>query len=299
MTLQELCKKINRSQNTLKRSFNRTVDVFKKKGILITKTGIGDKADYQITYDESLKEPSKEKELSTRLVGQRFGHLTVQYDTGERFHRSIVWMCKCDCGREHKATSNNLNGGNVKSCGGQKCPYHRTYKDLTGQKFGHLTAMYPTTMKDGSHMYWMCKCDCGNPELKEVASNHLQRGSVQSCGCITISIGEQNIENLLIKNNIPYQTQITFSDLKNIKPLRYDFGIYEKDSNKLIRLIEFDGIQHFEEQNYFTHSLEEIQKSDRIKNNYAKQHNIPLIRIPYTERDKITLQLILGDKYLI
>ena len=299
MTLQELCKKINRSQNTLKRSFNRTVDVFKKKGILITKTGIGDKADYQITYDESLKEPSKEKELSTRLVGQRFGHLTVQYDTGERFHRSIVWMCKCDCGREHKATSNNLNGGNVKSCGGQKCPYHRTYKDLTGQKFGHLTAMYPTTMKDGSHMYWMCKCDCGNPELKEVASNHLQRGSVQSCGCITISIGEQNIENLLIKNNIPYQTQITFSDLKNIKPLRYDFGIYEKDSNKLIRLIEFDGIQHFEEQNYFTHSLEETQKSDRIKNNYAKQHNIPLIRIPYTERDKITLQLILGDKYLI
>lgn len=299
MTLRELCKKINRSQNTLKRSFNRTVDVFKKKGILITKTGIGDKADYQITYDESLKEPSKEKELSTRLVGQRFGHLTVQYDTGERFHRSIVWMCKCDCGREHKATSNNLNGGNVKSCGDQKCPYHRTYKDLTGQKFGHLTAMYPTTMKDGSHMYWMCKCDCGNPELKEVASNHLQRGSVQSCGCITISIGEQNIENLLIKNNIPYQTQITFSDLKNIKPLRYDFGIYEKDSNKLIRLIEFDGIQHFEEQNYFTHSLEETQKSDRIKNNYAKQHNIPLIRIPYTERDKITLQLILGDKYLI
>jgi len=179
-------------------------------------------------------------------------------------------MCKCDCGREHKATSNNLNGGNVKSCGGQKCPYHRTYKDLTGQKFGHLTAMYPTTMKDGSHMYWMCKCDCGNPKLKEVASNHLQRGSVQSCGCITISIGEQNIENLLIKNNIPYQTQITFSDLKNIKPLRYDFGIYEKDSNKLIRLIEFDGIQHFEEQNYFTHSLEETQKSDRIKNNYAK-----------------------------
>lgn len=53
------------------------MDVFKKKGILITKTGIGDKADYQITYDESLKEPSKEKELSTRLVGQRFGHLTV------------------------------------------------------------------------------------------------------------------------------------------------------------------------------------------------------------------------------
>lgn len=299
MTLQELCKKINRSQNTLKRSFNRTVDVFKKKGILITKTGIGDKADYQIIYDESLKQPLKEKVLSTRLVGQRFGHLTVQYDTGERFYRSIVWMCKCDCGREHKVTSNNLNGGQTKSCGNPQCPYHRTYKDLTGQKFGHLTAMYPTTMKDGSHMYWMCKCDCGNPELKEVASNHLQRRNIKSCGCIKTSIGEENIENILIKNNIPYQTQVTFNDLKNIKPLRFDFGIYDKNTNQLIRLIEFDGIQHFEPQDYFTHSLEETQKSDKIKNEYAKKNNIPLIRIPYTERDKITLQLILGDKYLI
>ena len=198
-------------------------------------------------------------------------------------------MCKCDCGREHKATSNNLNGGNVKSCGDQNCPYHRTYKDLTGQKFGHLTAMYPTTMKDGSHMYWMCKCDCGNPELKEVASNHLQRGSIKSCGCIKTSIGEENIENILIKNNIPYQTQVTFNDLKNIKLLRFDFGVYDKNTNQLIRLIEFDGIQHFKSQDYFTHSLEETQKSDKIKNEYAKKNNIPLVRIPYTERDKITL----------
>ena len=28
-------------------------------------------------------------------------------------------------------------------------------------------------------------------------------------------------------------------------------------------------------------------------------HNIPLVRIPYKERDNITLDLIMGDKYLI
>lgn len=240
-------------------------------------------------YDETLKEKPKTKKLSTRLVGQRYGHLTVEYDTGERKNRSVVWMCKCDCGREHKVTSNNLNGGQVKSCGHKDCPYHRRYKDLTGQKFGRLTALYPTFMKDGSHMYWMCKCDCGNPKLKEVSSSDLQRGSVQSCGCITTSIGEQNIENILIKNNIPYQTQVNFPDLKNIRTLRYDFGIYEQATNKLIRLIEFDGIQHFKKQDYFTHSFEENQKNDKIKNDYAKKHNIPLVRIPYTERDKITL----------
>ena len=295
MTLQELCKEINRSQNTLKRSFNRTVEVFKKKGILITKTGIGDKADYQIIYDESLKEPPKEKILSTRLVGQRFGHLTVIKDTGKRFHRSIVWKCKCDCGNKHEVTSNNLNGGQVNSCGKQNCPYHKTYENLKGQRFGKLIAMYPTSMKDGSHMYWVCQCDCGNQ--KEVASNHLKNGNVQSCGCIKTSIGEMNIKKILEENNIQYKEQITFDNLKNIKPLRYDFGIYQ--NNKLIRLIEFDGIQHFKEQKYFTHSLTETKNNDIIKNKYAKDNNIPLVRIPYWERDKMTLDMLFGEEYLI
>lgn len=36
-----------------------------------------------------------------------------------------------------------------------------------------------------------------------------------------------------------------------------------------------------------------------MKNEWAKEHNIPLVRIPYWERDKITLDMILGDKYLV
>ena len=96
MNLQELCKTINRSENTLKRSFNRTVEVFKRKGIIITKTGIEPNADYQIAYDESLI-PKKEIKLSNRLIGKKFGHLTVLQDTGKREHRSIIWLCKCDC----------------------------------------------------------------------------------------------------------------------------------------------------------------------------------------------------------
>lgn len=187
-------------------------------------------------------------------------------------------MCRCDCGNLKEVTTNHLQSGHVKTCG-DKCPYHYFYKDLSYQKFGLLTALYPTTRKDNSHMYWMCKCDCGNPELKEVASNHLQNGSVQSCGCIKTSIGELNIENILKENNIIYQKQIKFDDLKNKNPLRYDFGIYNKD--ELIRLVEFDGIQHYEEQKYFTHSLTENKINDKIKNNYAKEKNIPLIRIPY------------------
>lgn len=292
MTLEELCKEINRSPNTLKRSFNRTVEVFKKKGILIERLSTDN---YKITYDKTLISP-KEVCLSNRLVGKRFGHLTVLHDTGKREYRSVIWLCQCDCGRTKEVTSNHLNSGRVKTCG-TGCPYYTFYEDLTNKKFGLLTALYPTTMKDGTHMYWMCKCDCGNAELKEVASNHLKNGDVQSCGCIKTSVGEINIENILKQNNIIYQKEIKFDDLKNKKPLRYDFGIYNKD--KIIRLIEFDGIQHYQEQEYFSHSLTENKINDKIKNDYAKEKNIPLIRIPYWERDYITLDMIMGNKYLV
>lgn len=39
----------------------------------------------------------------------------------------------------------------------------RKPRDLSGQKFGLLTAMYPTERRDhrGS-VYWHCVCECGN-----------------------------------------------------------------------------------------------------------------------------------------
>ena len=294
MTKEEFCKEYNYSLSTLKTSFGRIQNSMKNKGYIVKRTGSWPNPDYQVTFDETLI-PEKKVTLNTRLIGQRFGHLTVIEDTGKRLHRSIIWKCKCDCGNEHEVTSNNLNGGQVNSCGKQNCPYHRTFENLKGQRFGKLVAMYPTSMKDGSHMYWVCQCDCGNQH--EVASNHLKRGSVQSCGCISTSIGEMNIKKILEDNNIEYKEQITFDDLKNIKPLRYDFGIYK--NGKLVRLIEFDGIQHFEEQDYFTHNLTSIKNNDIIKNKYSKDSNIPLVRIPYWVRDKMTLEMLLGKEYLI
>lgn len=294
MTKEEFCKKYNYSLKTLKTSFGRIQQAMKNKGYLVTKEGIWPYTEYFVSEDKTII-PQKEIILSKRLVGQRFGHLTIIKDTGKRLHRSIIWECKCDCGNVHEVTSNNLNGGQTNSCGKQNCPYHKTYKNLKGLKFGKLTALQPTTMKDGSHMYWLCLCDCGN--TKEVASNHLQRGEVQSCGCIKTSIGEANIKQILDNNNINYLKEYSFSDLKNKKVLRFDFAIIENE--QVIRLIEFDGIQHFQEQEYFTHNLTETQKNDNIKNEYCKTNNIPLVRIPYWERDNITLEMLLGKEYLV
>lgn len=112
-----------------------------------------------------------------------------------------------------------------------------------------------------------------------------------------------NIEVLLKNNSIPYKAEIGFPDLYDKDPrcrLRYDFGII--DDNSIIRLIEFDGIQHFIEMwgnRGSEDSLKDRRLRDRKKNEYAFSHNIPLVRIPYLKRNNITLDMILGDEFLM
>lgn len=52
-----------------------------------------------------------------------------------------------------------------------------TFKDITGQKFGRLTAI-----KYLGKSKWRCKCDCGS--LTETYSGHLMNGHTKSCGCL-------------------------------------------------------------------------------------------------------------------
>ena len=144
---------------------------------------------------------------------------------------------------------------------------------------------------DNHCAFWNCKCDCGNEVI--VAGNHLRTGHTTSCGCIK-SAGEMYINTILSQNNINYSTQYTV--LIDKAYYRFDCAILDNDNN-LIRLIEFDGEQHYEESNFYDYQT--THRNDLRKNQYCKENDIPLVRIPYWERHNITLDLILGDKYLI
>lgn len=52
MTLQEVCKILGKSENTLITNFNRTKENLEKKGIILIKEGIGKNANYIIQYKE-------------------------------------------------------------------------------------------------------------------------------------------------------------------------------------------------------------------------------------------------------
>lgn len=51
------------------------------------------------------------------LTGKRFGRLLVLEDTGRRSYHSIVWRCRCDCGKLTDVQSYDLLHGRVVSCG--------------------------------------------------------------------------------------------------------------------------------------------------------------------------------------
>lgn len=232
------------------------------------------------------------------LTGQRFGKLTV-IDKAPNKNNKVIWNCQCDCGNICKVRGDQLRGGITKSCGclhieSAKKIGKNNFKDLTGQRFGKLVAIEAILDQNTKKYKWICQCDCGN--IVTVLGTSLTSHNTQSCGCIK-SIGENNIQSLLNTNNINfiYQYRVIINNMLYI----YDFALIQ--NNKVIRLIEFDGIQHTGKiSGWFTEERRnQLENSDKIKNSYAKEHNIPLVRIPYFERDKITLELLLGDKYLI
>ena len=56
------------------------------------------------------------------LSGERFGKLSVLSYHSTTSYGATAWKCKCDCGKEVIALSNNLRKGSTKSCG---CAQHK------------------------------------------------------------------------------------------------------------------------------------------------------------------------------
>ena len=251
--------------------------------------------------------------LADDLTGQHFGKLTVlERDFNYRTKNGIkgagaFWKCSCECGGRVTTSAKSLKNGTIISCGCVPKAMitklgKNTLKDLTGKKFGKLTVIkrnlsYATENNIVSkHPYWDCVCDCGGKIT--VLGTSLTQGLTSSCGCIS-SLGEEKIKNILIDNNIKFEVQKKFPDLRINNTWFYRYGFYLPDYN---RLIEFDGEQHYSYSNKGWNTEEQFKKtqySDQVKNEYALSNHIDLIRIPYWERDNITLEMLLKDKYLI
>ena len=110
------------------------------------------------------------------------------------------------------------------------------------------------------------------------------------------SRGEITIEEILRENEMSFQQEYSFKDLRSSRgrPLRFDFAVFS-DDGELDFLIEFQGIQHYEPKSKFggVSGLMKQQHNDFLKREYCKKHNIPLVLIPYWDEWRINYDYIM------
>ena len=218
-------------------------------------------------------------------------------------HRKFKVKCP-KCGKIFETYLNDLNrsiNGSkkpIKQCPKCSAKYSakqmsvlgkKNIKDLTGQRFGNLLVLGDSRERSKSgHVIWTCQCICGN--ITKVRGVHLVNGNITSCGCRTESKGEEKIRLILNQLELNFKQEKIFNDCINPKTnakLRFDF--YLPDHNICI---EYDGKQHFKNTGWGNEHLKETQYRDNIKNKFCMDNGIKLIRIPYTDYDKLSINYL-------
>jgi len=169
------------------------------------------------------------------------------------------------CGNKKKGLSNRI--GNV------------MFKKRANER--HLDK-YDYSMVDYINVNEKIKIICSIHGLfEQTPHNHLNG---KGCPICCESKGEQKIGQVLDFLKVKYLKQKKFKNCINQKPLLFDF--YIPNNNVLI---EYDGIQHYKPVKLFggveQYKLQSV--IDNIKNQYAINNKIKLIRIPYFNYDSI------------
>lgn len=130
----------------------------------------------------------------------------------------------------------------------------------------------------------MCK-KCGH-KWQMTPDQLLHGGCCQKCFATN---NEKKLGDILINWGCIVERQKKYDNCRDQLPLPFD--IYLPEYNILI---EYDGEQHYRPVNFggigdeeAIENLKKTQYHDTIKNEYCRQNNIPLIRVPYWEKNNL------------
>lgn len=217
-------------------------------------------------------------------------------------------ICKCKCGNYTIINAQGFYDGTTKSCGCYSQQLHSELcrelgkksktKDYSNKDNSYYSFIERTDKKDSNNsFYWIVECkNCGK-RYKAVPSqliSETRRRGANPCDCWkNISKGVLKIKHILEKSGVSFIQEKTFDDCLSPKGNKLRFDFFLPDYNYLI---EYDGEQHFKPTTFgdLKQSGEERlqlnQLYDNIKNDYCKQKNITLIRIPYSKYANLKLQ---------
>lgn len=251
---------------------------------------------YKLTHNlyEYCPKCRPKPQVKNDLVGKKFGRLTVIERVENRVQPNgetkVMYRCLCECGNECIVTYSHLVSGHTTSCG---C-FHKErvnntqFNNILGKKFGRLTVIDRLTEKLKGRTMWVCQCECGNKCIASVSS--LTSGKKKSCGCLNSSM-EEEFEKMLIDKNICYEKQYKFKECKDVRPLPFDFGIF--DGEKMVMVVELNGEQHYhpftfcgEDSEQKIKNFNDRVRKDNIKEEFCKTNNVPLLVISYRKFKK-------------
>ena len=230
-----------------------------------------------VTADKTRYSNEHFLELATKIHGNKYDYSEVDY---KRTQDKIKIICRKH-GAFYQRPNQHLKGNGCPVCGFESMVsktssnterYVEQAKRIVGDKYdyskvkykNYLTAIEIVCRKHGSFF--------------QLPYQHL-RG--KGCPICSASSGEKEIIDFLNEKKLNFEYQKTYDDLSDVQKLRYDFYIPSKNL-----LIEYNGVYHYKVVNGDVAKYEYQLKHDKMKSDYAKKHNIPLLVIKYTENVK-------------
>lgn len=139
-------------------------------------------------------------------------------------------------------------------------------------------------LSEGGKLLIKYQCSCGRYFNCTIGGAKQKKGRCNHCNQI-YSKNEYAVEEFLKSQNISYKQEYRFNSCKDNSVLPFDFHLTDYDC-----LIEVDGEQHFRPCKFYNTTEEQAEinfnnqkRRDKIKDDFCKSHNIPLLRIPYWE----------------
>jgi mRNA-degrading endonuclease HigB of HigAB toxin-antitoxin module len=218
------------------------------------------------------------------LVGEEYSVLTEYKNINTK-----IRMKHNVCGNEYDVYPNNFLRG--RRCGKCVRPHYNTDTNSYKQRVFEIVGNEYMVLGEyiGANKKILMKHEkCGH-QWNITPHNFID--SHRRCPRCKESEGERRIRVFFSQNNIVFYQQYKFKDCRYKRSLPFDFAVFDKDNN-LLFLIEYDGEQHFSPWYALygkraEESFEKTKINDEIKNQYCKNNNITLLRIPYWDLNNI------------